>query len=116
VLEYKGYQHLIMGQGHYTELFFLDEATAFAAGHRPCAYCRRSDFNAFKKAWAKAQNLRFSRVRAPMIDRQLHQERVTRIRQQITYSACVDELPNGTMVCLESESWLIQGKYLLRWD
>ncbi len=115
VLDYKGYQHPIMGQGHYTELFFLDEATAFAAGHRPCAYCRRSDFNAFKHAWAKGQNLRPYSVRAPMIDRQLHNERVTRTRRQITYETQIDELPDGTMIKLDGQPWLSKGSYLLRW-
>lgn len=115
VLEYKDYQHPIMGQGAYTELFFLDEATAFAAGHRPCAYCRRSDFNAFKQAWAEAQNICPSEIRAPMIDRQLHRERTTRNRQQITYNALSDELPDGTLVRLDNQPWLLHGTHLLRW-
>ena len=58
LLSFKGYQHPIMGPSAYTELFFLDEATALAAGHRPCAYCRRADFNAFKEAWIKRQAVR----------------------------------------------------------
>src|SRR5271157_3419192 len=56
LLEYKGRRRSVMSQGHYTELFFLDEAVALAAGHRPCAECRRERFNAFKAAWARSGN------------------------------------------------------------
>jgi len=116
VLEFKGYQHPIMGEGHYTELFFLDEATAFAAGHRPCAYCRRADFNAFKRAWAEAQTLSPADVRAPAIDRRLHRERTTRKRVQVTYTTALDDLPDGTLVRLEDYPWLVQGSRVLRWS
>ena len=116
VLEYKGYQHPIMGKGRYTELFFLDEATAFAAGHRPCAYCRRADFNTFKRAWAKAQNISPDAVRAPKIDHQLHSERVTRTRQQITYAAQIDDLPDGTLIHIDGQPWLVQDNRLLQWS
>ena len=53
VLEFKGRQRTVMAPGRYTELFFLDEAVALAAGHRPCAECRRDRFNAFRKAWMR---------------------------------------------------------------
>jgi hypothetical protein len=51
VLEFRGRYRVVMSPNRYTELFFLDEATAFAAGHRPCAECRRERYNAFKDAW-----------------------------------------------------------------
>ena len=51
VLEFRGRKRKVMTPGRYTELFFLDEATALAAGHRPCAECRRERFNAFRCAW-----------------------------------------------------------------
>src|SRR5215211_5637346 len=54
LLEFRGRHRPIMRPGHYTELFFLDEATAFAAGHRPCAECRRQDYEAFRRAWVTA--------------------------------------------------------------
>ena len=116
VLAFKGYQHPIMGEGRYTELFFLDEVTAFAAGHRPCAYCRRADFNAFKHAWAAGQGIAPTDVRAPMMDRRLHRERTTPNRLQITYTAKLDELPDGTFVRLDDQPWLVQGSCLLRWS
>src|ERR1700732_822885 len=53
VLEFKGRRRAVMTPGRYTELFFLDEATALAAGHRPCAECRRERFNAFREAWLR---------------------------------------------------------------
>ena len=75
VLAYKDHRHPIMGKSHYTELFFLDEATAFAAGHRPCAFCRRADFVSFLRAWAEGLSLPPAQARAPLLDRRLHRER-----------------------------------------
>ena len=116
VLSFKGYQHPIMGSSAYTELFFLDEATALAAGHRPCAYCRRADFNAFKKAWIKAKQLGNDiSLTAPGIDRTLHRERVTRKREKIMHVARVDDLPNGVMMVQSSRAVLISGDTVLPW-
>src|SRR3984885_2974236 len=56
VLEFRGRHRTVMSEGRYTELFFLDEAVALAAGHRPCAECRRKRFNAFKAAWQRVHN------------------------------------------------------------
>ena len=116
VLSFKGYQHPIMGPSAYTELFFLDEATALAAGHRPCAYCRRADFNAFKNAWIEAKRLGAVRkLSAPEMDRMLHRERVTRKREKVTYVARVDDLPDGTMVTESNQALLIAGDSVLPW-
>src|SRR5437762_13426760 len=78
VLEFRGRKRQVMTPGHYTELFFLDEATALAAGHRPCAECRRERFNAFRKAWRSAHPGAgaSSLPTADEIDRRLHAERV----------------------------------------
>jgi hypothetical protein len=116
VLSFKGYQHPIMGSSAYTELFFLDEATALAAGHRPCAYCRRADFNAFKKAWIKAKQLCDEKsLTAPAIDRTLHRERVTRKREKIMHLARIDDLPNGVMVVQSNRALLISDNTVLPW-
>ncbi len=75
VLEFKGRRRTVMSERRYTELFFLDEAVAFAAGHRPCAECRRERFNAFKEAWRRARgldNLPF----ADEMDMELHPARI----------------------------------------
>lgn len=121
VLSFKGYQHPIMGRSSYTELFFLDEATAFAAGHRPCAYCRRGAFNAFKAAWVTANRLTESgspppAIRAPVIDRQLHRERVTRARQQVTHEAALEDLPDGVFVLHRGCAHLWSGGRLYPWS
>jgi hypothetical protein len=114
VLDFKNYQHPIMGASAYTELFFLDEATALAAGHRPCAYCRRDAFNAFKRAWSAATG--GSEPRAPDIDRRLHGERVTRKREKITFTAPLADLPDATFVEIDEHAYLLKGKRLWRWD
>ena len=72
--EFRGRRRDVMGTRSWTELFFLDEATAFAAGHRPCFYCRRDDANAFRAAWERGNGV--SGVRAPEIDEVLHRERL----------------------------------------
>ena len=93
----------VMRPGHYTELFFLDEATALAAGHRPCGECRRGDFLAFRDAWAAADAGRgeAARVTAGDIDRRLHGERLTDEREKRTYTERLDRLPDGAIVLLE---------------
>ena len=118
VLSFKGYQHPIMGRGAYTELFFLDEATAFAAGHRPCAYCRRAAFNAFKAAWVAGNRPgeRTDAVRAPVIDRQLHRERVTRRREKVTFEAALAELPDGVFVETGGGAQLWHERRLYPWS
>src|SRR5204863_3276291 len=78
VLEFRGHKRAVMASGHYTELFFLDEATALAAGHRPCAECRHARFVAFCNGWRKvrADGGRSARPTAQEIDDRLHAERV----------------------------------------
>ncbi|MBI1217841.1 MAG: hypothetical protein GC186_04765 [Rhodobacteraceae bacterium] len=94
VLAFKGRRRPIMAPRRYTELFFLDEAVALAAGHRPCAECRRADYLRYRAAFASAP------LSAPEMDRILHPARVTRGRAQVTYSALVDDLPSGTFLRL----------------
>ncbi len=100
VLEFKGRQRTVMTPGHYTELFFLDEATALAAGHRPCAECRRERFNAFRNAWQASQpGTNGSHLpTADEIDRRLHGERVAPDRSKPLFEAKLKELPNGVFV------------------
>jgi len=100
VLAFKGRKRLVMTPGHYTELFFLDEATALAAGHRPCAECRRERFNAFRKAWQSAhpETVGSSLPTADEIDCRLHAERVGPDRTKRLFEANLGELPNGVFV------------------
>ena len=117
VLSFKNFQHPIMGRSAYTELFFLDEATALSAGHRPCAYCRRKDFNAFKSAWMAGQYEDRNRfVSAPSIDAKLHRERVNRRREQVRFRAPWTALPEGTMVLHEGASMLLWQSLTYPWS
>lgn len=95
VLQHKDWHRAVMGAG-YTELFFLDEATALAAGHRPCALCRRPAFLAFAAGWQRAHGLS-SPPRAPQIDAVLHRDRLTERRRKRTYRMPLHELPDGAM-------------------
>ena len=86
--------------GHYSELFFLDEATAFAAGHRPCATCRRPRFDLFKEAWCRANSCGTTPrgIAVADIDKALHLERATPGGGKQTYQAATSDLPVGVMV------------------
>jgi hypothetical protein len=121
VLEWKGSQRTVMSPGSYTELFFLDEATACAAGHRPCAQCRRRDYNRFVAAWRQAAGIgERTPVTASAIDARLHADRVApRTRGKITFTAPLGDLPDGTMVTLPdatSQALLVLGDALLPWS
>lgn len=94
VLAFKDRHRAIMAPHRYTELFFLDEAVALAAGHRPCAECRRADYLRYRAAVTSAP------LSAPQIDHLLHAARVTRTRAQVTHSAPLDDLPPGTFLRL----------------
>jgi len=113
-LEFRGrHRERLMQPGRYTELFFLDEATAFAAGHRPCAECRREDYVRFSALW---HNLHPGQVGADAIDAQLHGERiVSGTRAQRHHEVAFDELPDGAFVLHPREPFLVLGGSLLRW-
>jgi len=106
-----------MTPGQYTELFFLDEATALAAGHRPCAECQRKRFNLFRKIFIEANSefQRFDRVLAPMIDERLHAERLTAGGEKRTYTASVDDLPDGCFVAEGEHAYLVRRGRLTKW-
>ena len=113
VCEFKGRRREVMGGRSWTELFFLDEATAFAAGHRPCFFCRRDDANRFRAAWEEGNGV--SNVLADDIDTVLHRERlVGRAKRLHALPMPIDRLPDGTMLQEGTESYLIaQGRTLL---
>lgn len=95
VLDWQGRKRKVMTGRNWTELFFLDEAVACAAGHRPCGYCRRADYRRFVDAWEKATG---TRPKAPQMDAVLHPARVRRDRSQVTYFADFAVLPKGAFV------------------
>ncbi len=121
VLEFRGRKRSVMTPGHYTELFFLDEATALAAGHRPCAECRHARFLAFYNAWRTATpgDNGSSRPTAAEIDDRLHVERLAPDRSKRSFVARLDELPDGVFVAaapLGEQPYLVWGDHLLAWS
>jgi hypothetical protein len=115
LLEYKGVHRDPMPPGRWTALFFLDEATALSAGHRPCGYCRRPDYLAFAQAWRAAQALP-RRPWAMEMDAALHAERTDRSRRKHTYLARLAGLPDGVMVRLEGGPGLLIGGQVRPWS
>ena len=113
VLEFKGRRRQQWAPGRLTELFFLDEATGLAAGHRPCGECRYRDYQAFKDAWAAAHGGERPGVQA--IDARLHADRLTGPGVRRTYQARLDGLPDGTMVEHQDAPFLVRGGALLAW-
>jgi hypothetical protein len=113
-LEFKGWQRgPLLKPGRFTELFFLDEATALAAGHRPCALCRRADYDRFGELW---RELHPGQAGADVIDAQLHEERIASgTCAHRLHRAPFDELPDGAFVLLDGAPHLVLGRELLRW-
>jgi hypothetical protein len=101
-LEFRGRRRADpMPPGRYTGLFFLDEATAFAAGHRPCAECRHEDYLRYVDLVG---------MRAQAIDARLHEERLGPRSK-----SALEELPDGVFVLRDSDPWLVLGDRILRW-
>lgn len=105
--EFKGRRRTVMGAG-YTELFFLDEVTALAAGHRPCFECRRQAAQEF-----------FARLDPPRttgdFDRMVHCERLTESGEKRIFMATLNDLPEGTMIAVDGRAFAVKGDHLLEW-
>jgi hypothetical protein len=113
-LEFRGWKRTLLRPGRFTELFFLDEATAFAAGHRPCALCRHEDYQRFVTIWHKLHP--GDGVGADAIDARLHAERVeSRSRGQRRHEGRLEALPDGAFVLRDRTPFLLAGGNLLRW-
>ena len=113
--EFKGRRREVMGGRSWTELFFLDEATALAAGHRPCFFCRRDDANRFRAAWEEGNG--FRRVLARDIDALLHRERLSGGKKRLhAVQMPLEELPDGAMLQQGAESFLIVRGQALAWS
>lgn len=124
VLSFKGWHREVMQPHAYTELFFMDEATALAAGHRPCALCRQQTYLAFQNALNRAL-MHSGRLHAHDLDRLLHAARIEAgTRQQRRFEASLDDLPDGAMIVPGEDDaseraggvWLVLGQQLLRWQ
>jgi hypothetical protein len=115
VCEFRGRRRDVMATRSWTELFFLDEATSFAAGHRPCFYCRRDDANRFRAAWEEGNGI--TRVRATEIDAVLHRERLDQRKKRLhPVDGSIATLPDGAMVHAKGESYLIAQGRVLHWS
>jgi hypothetical protein len=120
LLDFKNRRRTVMTPGQYTELFFLDEATALAAGHRPCAECQRERFNLFRAAWVAANPQHTDTPTPPVavIDNVLHQERLHQAEQPVIPLSQIDQLPDGSFVASidESQAYLVSHRKLLCWS
>ena len=121
-LSFKGRHREVMQPNNYTELFFLDEATALAAGHRPCFECRRGAAQAFRVAWlaGNPQHGFGESIRMPELDNVLHAERLTEAhfikdRKKRLFTAVISHLPNGTFIQHNGAPHLVWGDELFPW-
>ena len=118
VLEFRGRKREVMAPNRYTELFFLDEATAFAAGHRPCYECRRQDFERFKRCWLKGNpEYGFSESSSiNEIDKILHHQRIDSKGAKQTYEELGENIPDGSFVEILGKAYLVAGNHLFEWS
>ena len=120
VLDFKGRRRQLMQPNRYTELFFLDEATALAAGHRPCFECRRATAMRFAELWSKAHHLPRP-ARATDMDAILHPERTEPCGTKRTHIAALAGLPDGVFVLHAANgaaprAYLVDAYRLLAWS
>jgi hypothetical protein len=118
VLQFKGRHREVMATGRYTELFFMDEATAFSAGHRPCAECRREDYNRFKNFWLKGNETSRFTAKTPIgkIDEFIHSERMNPGNKKKTHREPITSLPDGTFILHDGRPNLKKGDHLYQWS
>jgi hypothetical protein len=115
VCEFRGWRRKVMGGRSWTELFFLDEATAFAAGHRPCFFCRRDDANRFRAAWERGNGV--TAMLARDIDAVLHRERLDRGRKRLhPLLGPMERLPDGAIMQVGADYFLIVQGRALPWS
>src|ERR1700681_895604 len=115
VCEFRGRRREEMGGRSWTGLFFLDEATALSAGHRPCLFCRRDDANRLRTAWEQATGVKH--ILADGIDAVLHRERLDgRAKRLHPLPAPVDRLADGAMGAGGGESYLVTNGRIWRWS
>ncbi len=113
-LTYRDVRRTVMAKRSWTELFFLDEATAFAAGHRPCFECRRQRAEDFRAAWCRAMGP--ERVSAPQMDAVLHRERLEGKGKRLhPLPMALAELPDGAMVLADGAMLVVSGKHFYPW-
>jgi hypothetical protein len=113
-LEFRGRWHEQWQPGHFTFLFFHDEAVSFAAGHRPCAECRRESYDAYRAAWADGLGVEVPS--AKQMNRRLHGERIFRgTHRRRVHERPWAELPDGAFALLGESPVLVAGDHLVQW-
>jgi hypothetical protein len=110
--EFRGRHRAIMQPRRWTELFFLDEATAFAAGHGPCGECRYHDYRRFRSLWERVHGVVHT---VDDVDRVVHADRLDGRRKR-TYRERFGALPDGAYVVLGGAAWLVRRDELLAWS
>lgn len=117
LLQFKDRHRQVMAPSRYTELFILDEATAFAAGHRPCFECRRKDYDRFKAFWLTGNKKTGFNLYTSIneIDKVLHKERIGKKGEKITYKEKLEDLPDGTFVLIDGKPHLLANNKLHPW-
>ncbi len=117
-LEFKDRKRVVMSPGKYTELFFLDEATAFSAGHRPCKECRREEHKKFKALWIKGNLAHDFTEKTPIrkIDQLLQDERMNTDKSKVTFEELIDNITAGTFILMNGEPWLVFDNALFKWS
>jgi len=114
VCEFKGRRRDVMARRSWTELFFLDEAVALAAGHRPCFFCRREAAEAFRNAWALGRAVKLPP--APEMDAVLHSERLDHGRKRLHgLPGPADELPDGSAIAAADNAYILARGRAFRW-
>jgi len=115
-LKFKNRKRKLMTPNNYTELFFLDEATAFASGHRPCCECRRKRYLEFKDYWVRA-NLKeqVNGIKISVINKLMHKDRINK-GKKITYKANLKELPDGTIFSYNRSAYLTFESKIYLWS
>src|SRR5215469_2431042 len=111
--EFRGRKRTVMKPRSYTELFFLDGATALAAGHRPCAECRHEDYQRFRMLWERCHG---GPTGADQMDLRLERDRLASRRTKRLYRADIATLPDGTYIVVDGDAWLLWGDAMHKWS
>jgi hypothetical protein len=116
-LEFKGRKRTVMTPNRWTELFFLDEATALSAGHRPCFECRKEDAKRFKACWIKGNPHHGFTMTTSIneMDEIIHSERINLEKKKVIHTRDVADIPNGTCILMDGDPFLFYKKQLHRW-
>lgn len=116
-LTFKERKRTVMTPGRWTELFFLDEATAFAAGHRPCFECRKQDAKKFKSCWIMgnpAHNFSMA-TSINQIDEIIHRERIDDQKKKVVHQHMTEDIPEGTFLLIHDDPFVFSKGRLLQW-